>query len=160
MENNASLTHPVQASTIKRGDYLMINASPCKCIDVTTSKTGKHGGCKCHFIGVDIFTGAKHMMICSSTKYIPVPFVKKEDYELVNIEEDDEYVSLLAKNGSINDEVKIEDPGLKARILDAFTDNHCVVGGSRDFVLSDQVILCTVLSALGRSVVIDFKVQK
>lgn len=146
MENNASMTHPVQASSIKRGDYLMINASPCKCIDVTTSKTGKHGGCKCHFVGLDIFNGAKHMMIRSSTKYVPVPFVKKEDYELVNVEEEDEYVSLLAKNGSINDDVKLEEPALKARILDAFRN--------------DQVVICTVLSALGRSVVIDFKIQK
>ena len=147
MESNSSLTYPVQASAIKCGDHLMIKTSPCKCIDVTTSKTGKHGGCKCHFIGVDIFTGSKHMMIRSSTKPVDVPFVKKEEYELVNVEEHDDYVSLMSvKSGDMHEDVKIEDQELKAKILAQFEKG--------------QVVICSVLSAMGRSVVIDFKVQK
>ena len=32
---------------------------PNQVIDVTTSKTGKHGHAKCHFTATDIFTGKK-----------------------------------------------------------------------------------------------------
>jgi translation initiation factor 5A len=28
-------------------------------VDVSTSKTGKHGHAKCHFVALDIFTGKK-----------------------------------------------------------------------------------------------------
>jgi translation initiation factor 5A len=41
---------------------------PCRCapvllhqvVDVSTSKTGKHGHAKCNFTAVDIFTGKKY----------------------------------------------------------------------------------------------------
>jgi hypothetical protein len=33
---------------------------PGQVVDVATSKTGKHGHAKCHFVGVDIFTGKKY----------------------------------------------------------------------------------------------------
>lgn len=29
-------------------------------VDVSTSKTGKHGHAKCNFVAVDIFTGKKY----------------------------------------------------------------------------------------------------
>jgi translation initiation factor 5A len=29
-------------------------------VDVSTSKTGKHGHAKCHFVAVDIFTNKKY----------------------------------------------------------------------------------------------------
>ena len=32
---------------------------PAQVVDVSTSKTGKHGHAKCHFVALDIFTGKK-----------------------------------------------------------------------------------------------------
>ena len=35
------------------------SGSHTQVVDVSTSKTGKHGHAKCHFVAIDIFTGKK-----------------------------------------------------------------------------------------------------
>jgi translation initiation factor 5A len=63
----ASLIDYVQASSVKKGSLIMLKGHPCKCVEYSTSKPGKHGAAKIHFIGIDIFTGKKHEEIISST---------------------------------------------------------------------------------------------
>lgn len=55
----SSHTYPMEGGQIRKGGYIMIKGRPCKVSDVSTSKTGKHGHAKCHFVAIDIFTGKK-----------------------------------------------------------------------------------------------------
>ena len=59
MENNqaGSLTYPQQIGSLKKGAHVLIKGFPCKIIDISTSKTGKHGHAKANYVGIDIFTG-------------------------------------------------------------------------------------------------------
>jgi hypothetical protein len=41
-------------------------------VDVSTSKTGKHGHAKCNFTATDIFTGKKLEDMCPSTHNVDV----------------------------------------------------------------------------------------
>ena len=38
----ASKTYPQQAGTIRKNGYIVIKNRPCKVVEVSTSKTGKH----------------------------------------------------------------------------------------------------------------------
>merc|ERR1712113_946928 len=85
-ESGASHTYPQQAGEIRKGSHLMIKGHPCKCAEVSTSKTGKHGHAKAHIVALDIFTGKKYEDLCPSSHNLLVPFVKNEEYQLLNVD--------------------------------------------------------------------------
>ena len=43
---DASLTYPKQCSALRKNEHVVIKNTPCKIVDMSTSKTGKHGHAK------------------------------------------------------------------------------------------------------------------
>ncbi len=58
-DSGSSLTYPVSAGDLKKGDILCIKGFPCRITDIAISKTGKHGHAKAAITAIDIFTGRK-----------------------------------------------------------------------------------------------------
>jgi translation initiation factor 5A len=102
----ASLTYPQQAGTIRKNAFIVINGKPCKVADVSTSKTGKHGHAKCHFVGIDIFTGKKYEDLTPSSHNCDVPNVMRQEYTLIDIN-DEGFVSLMLENGDTRDDLAL-----------------------------------------------------
>ncbi|KAH9604016.1 hypothetical protein KSS87_014196 [Heliosperma pusillum] len=102
----ASKTYPQQAGTIRKNGHIVIKQRPCKVVEVSTSKTGKHGHAKCHFVAIDIFTGKKLEDIVPSSHNCDIPHVNRVDYQLLDITEDG-FVSLLTDNGDTKDDLKL-----------------------------------------------------
>ncbi|PPS09895.1 hypothetical protein GOBAR_AA10755 [Gossypium barbadense] len=102
----ASKTYPQQAGTIRKNGYIVIKNRPCKVVEVSTSKTGKHGHAKCHFVGIDIFTAKKLEDIVPSSHNCDVPHVNRTDYQLIDISEDG-FVSLLTESGDTKDDLRL-----------------------------------------------------
>lgn len=114
----AALTFLVKGSGVKKGSYAMVSGHPCKIVDTSTSKTGKHGSAKVHLTGIDIFTSKKHMEIYSSTGDVPCPHVSRKEYNLVDI--DDGYLSLMDDDGECRDDVKLPDSDMGKKITEMF----------------------------------------
>merc|ERR1712054_199752 len=74
MSNAGSLSYPAQCSSIKKNGYVVIKDRPCKVVETSTSKTGKHGHAKVHMVAIDIFTGKKLEEICPSTHNMMVSY--------------------------------------------------------------------------------------
>ena len=53
--SGASLTYPKQCSALRKNEFVMIKGKACKIVDMSTSKTGKHGHAKVHMVALDIF---------------------------------------------------------------------------------------------------------
>jgi len=105
-DSGAADSYPMEAGEIRKGGFIMIKGRPCKVSDVTSSKTGKHGHAKCHFVAIDIFTGKKveDLVPASHTTYSP--FVKKVEYQAMDLD-DDGFISVMDADGNTREDLKI-----------------------------------------------------
>lgn len=140
----ASDVFPSEAGQIKKGGYIMIKDRPCKVVNVSTSKTGKHGHAKANFTAIDIFNGKKVEDVVPTTHTTYVPNVNRSEYQLLDIE--DGFVSLLMESGETRDDLKLPDypEGFGNEILTAFQDG--------------KSLTISVLSACGIDQIIAYKV--
>jgi len=145
----AAETYPQQCSALRKGGFVMIKNRPCKIVEMSTSKTGKHGHAKVHLVALDIFTGKKLEDICPSTHNMDVPNVKRKDYQLLDMD-DDGYLSLMDDSGDTRDDLKCPEEGASGAQGDAGQE-------IRDAMADGREILVTCLSACGEETVIATK---
>ena len=103
----AADVYPAEAGTLRKGSHVMIKGHPCKVAEVSTSKTGKHGHAKAHIVAIDIFTGKKYEDLCPCSHNISVPFVKREEYQMLTADHDTGAVSLLTPDGDTKDDLNL-----------------------------------------------------
>jgi len=119
----ASLTFPMQCSSLRKNGFVVIKGRPCKIVDMSTSKTGKHGHAKVHLVATDIFTSKKYEELCPSTHNMDVPNVSRREYQLLDVT-DDGFLSLMTDNGDLKDDVKVPEGELGARINKMFKEDE------------------------------------
>ncbi|SAM01996.1 hypothetical protein [Absidia glauca] len=116
----ASKTYPMQCSALRKNGHVVIKGRPCKIVDMSTSKTGKHGHAKVHLVGIDIFTNKKYEDLSPSTHNMDVPNVVRNEYTLLNI--DDGFLSLMLPDGTTKDDVKLPDNEIGEKITEDFEE--------------------------------------
>jgi translation initiation factor 5A len=122
----------VQAGCLKKGSLVMIKGHPCKVVDFSTAKTGKHGAAKAMVTGIDIFTSNKYECTFSTSENVDAPVLTKKEYQLIDID-DEGYLSLMEDNGDVKQDLKLpEDEWLKdvtdrAREILAEGKKECIV---------------------------------
>ena len=75
-------------------------------MEITTSKTGKHGHAKANITGIDIFTDKKYEDSAPTSHNIDVPNVTRKDYTLIDIQSDG-FLSLMLEDGTTREDLKL-----------------------------------------------------
>ena len=139
-------TFPAQAGSIKKGDIILIKDKPCKVLEVTTSKTGKHGHAKANITAVDIFEDKKAEDSLPTSHNVMCVVTNKTEYDLTNLN-DEGAVTLMDDKGEYREDLTIDtNSDIYDSIKEAFDKN--------------QDVVVTVLSAMGREKIVAFRVDK
>lgn len=139
--SGASTTYPMQCSALRKNGHVVLKGRPCKIVEMSTSKTGKHGHAKVHMVGIDIFTGKKLEDISPSTHNMDVPNVSRVEYQLINI--DDGYLNLMLPDGTTKDDVKVPEGELGTKLQSEFEDG--------------KELLVSIIAAMGEEACVSYK---
>ena len=137
----SSATFPMQCSALRKNGFVVIKGRPCKIVDMSTSKTGKHGHAKVHLVAIDIFTQKKLEDLSPSTHNMEVPVVKRTEFQLLDI--DDGFLSLMTMDGETKDDVRSPEGELGDTMQAAFDEG--------------KDLMVTIISAMGEEAAISFK---
>merc|ERR1711942_311781 len=114
----------------------MIKGRPCKIVEMSTSKTGKHGHAKVHLVALDIFP---------STHNMDVPNVVRKDYQLLDVD-DGGFLSLMDNDtGDTREDIALPEGELGDEIKERFGN--------------DEALLVSVLAAMDEECAIAVKNQ-
>lgn len=138
-----SQTYPVQCSSLRKNGFVMLKGRPCKIMEMSTSKTGKHGHAKVHLVGIDIFTNKKYEDLCPSTHNIDVPNIVRNDFTILDVS-DDGFADLMDDKGECRQDLRIPEGELGDKIRE-------------EFKKSDSTVIVSVLSACGEEAIVSTK---
>lgn len=62
---------------LKKGSYIVIDGEPCRIVEISKAKTGKHGSAKAHVVAIGVFSGQKKTFVAPVDTRVQVPIIEK-----------------------------------------------------------------------------------
>ena len=81
-------TRPTDANSIKRGSYIVVDEEPCVVLDLSHSKTGKHGHAKCRIEAIGLVDGKKIIKVVPGHDNVEVPIIEKKTAQVLSVHGD------------------------------------------------------------------------
>lgn len=83
------VTKPTQIKSMKPGQFVMSeDGEPCKIMDITISKPGKHGSTKARVDVMGIFDGRRRSILRPSSDELDVPIIEKRKAQVISVSGD------------------------------------------------------------------------
>jgi translation initiation factor 5A len=70
---------------LKVGRYMLIDDAPCKIVEITMSKPGKHGEAKGRIVAIGIFDNQKRSVVYPVKHKVKVPIIEKKNAQVLSV---------------------------------------------------------------------------
>jgi translation initiation factor 5A len=147
VDTNGSDTYPATAGDIKKNGYMVISGRPCKVVDYSTAKTGKHGHARASITAIDIFNGRKLEDSLPTSHGVDVPNIKRIEMQAISLDEDG-YVTLMNDKGETRADLSLP--------TDTENDEE-VAKKIKEGVEQGLEVLVTILQAMGIEKIVECK---
>ncbi|MDH5783005.1 MAG: translation initiation factor IF-5A [Candidatus Bathyarchaeota archaeon] len=77
------MSKPVELGALKVGSYVMVEDEPCRIVNYTKSKPGKHGSAKARVVAIGVFDGAKRSFVKPISSQVEVPIIEKRGGQVI-----------------------------------------------------------------------------
>ncbi|MEB3845273.1 MAG: translation initiation factor IF-5A [Desulfurococcales archaeon] len=113
---------------LKKGSYIVIDGEPCRIVEITKAKTGKHGSAKAHVVAISVFTGQKKTLVAPVDTRVQVPIIEKRLGQVI-ADMGDTIQLMDMETYDTFDVEKPDDPQLAEKLQPGVTVEYWVIMG-------------------------------
>jgi translation initiation factor 5A len=78
------MSRPVDVGGLKTGSYVIVDDEPCRIVDITKSKPGKHGSAKARVVTMGVFDGVKRSFVKPVSAKVDMPMIEKRTGQVLS----------------------------------------------------------------------------
>jgi translation initiation factor 5A len=71
------MSKPTDVGSLRVGGYMMIDGEPCRIVDISKSKPGKHGSAKARIVAIGVFDNQKRQFVKPVDLGAEIPIIDK-----------------------------------------------------------------------------------
>ncbi|MEM0340368.1 MAG: translation initiation factor IF-5A [Acidilobaceae archaeon] len=112
---------------LKKGSFIVIDGEPCKIVDMSTAKTGKHGSAKAHVVAIGVFTGQKRTLIAPVDTRVQVPVIEKRVGQVLADMGDRVQIMDMETYETLEIEKPVNEPELVSKLSSGVTVEYWII---------------------------------
>lgn len=120
----------VEAGSLKKGSYVIIDGAPFRVLDNQKSKSGKHGHAKSRITAANLLTNSKKSIVVPTDTRLEAPEIDKRAGQIISISPDFVQVMDLESYETI-DIVKPDEPEIANALAEGATVEYWIMMGTQ-----------------------------
>lgn len=117
------------ASSLKKGSYVLIDDNACVVREVSMSKPGKHGHAKARIVAIDMITGSKKEIVKPGHDNVEVPIIAKQNAQVLSIEGNNVMLMDNESFENLEADLEIADEDVKGKVAIGQVIQYWDIGG-------------------------------